>query len=121
MNCARRSRFVGVGAIWHMSYVCERDAVHYARLDKFPLSTATGTNCIKLHKFSSSWPVNIGTTSILTLEIPFNLANRGFIRNSSLEQPSMGCQERFGGLNRTVRYKHLTEGDYMQAFGIINS
>lgn len=28
---------------------------------------------------------------------------------------------RFEGLNRTVRYKYLIEGDYMEAFGIVNS
>jgi hypothetical protein len=64
------------------------------------------------------------------------------MRNSSFEEPCMriyteyfpynplqkvAYKERFGiitevgGLNRTVRYKYPIEGDYMEAFGIINS
>jgi hypothetical protein len=46
---------------------------------------------------------------------PYNPLKKG------VYEESFGIMLELGGLNRIVRYKYLMEGDYMEAFGIINS
>jgi hypothetical protein len=52
---------------------------------------------------------------IYTENIPYNPLKKVVYKER------FGIILELGGLNRTVRYKHLIEGDYMEAFGIINS